>query len=112
MGGNSRVAGILGSLEVQFECGLQMPIAVDFAVLHANELLEQDVAILGLEQLELHRMILDFGKQVVRVGGADGHLIRLMDPYLAEFRMRHKRWIVIKKRQSSNWYEHARYRSI
>eukprot|EP00930_Biecheleria_cincta_P025441 TRINITY_DN18118_c0_g1_i1.p1 TRINITY_DN18118_c0_g1~~TRINITY_DN18118_c0_g1_i1.p1 ORF type:complete len:296 (+),score=49.75 TRINITY_DN18118_c0_g1_i1:134-1021(+) len=84
--GTARVVGKLSNLEVRFG---ELPLAVDFTVLDSTQMPHKSLAILGLDQLAVHHMVVDMDRRVVLVGGCDGYAVRILDPHEipAEFRL-------------------------
>eukprot|EP00928_Gymnodinium_smaydae_P017475 TRINITY_DN16686_c0_g1_i1.p2 TRINITY_DN16686_c0_g1~~TRINITY_DN16686_c0_g1_i1.p2 ORF type:complete len:350 (-),score=97.56 TRINITY_DN16686_c0_g1_i1:1602-2609(-) len=84
--GHARVLGKLRQVAVRFG---ELTLAVDFAVLDGTQMPTQNVAILGLDQLAVHHMVVDLDARVLRIGGVDGYVVKTLDDYEIpeEFRM-------------------------
>mmetsp|Transcript_74381 Transcript_74381/g.210093 ORF Transcript_74381/g.210093 Transcript_74381/m.210093 type:complete len:181 (-) Transcript_74381:25-567(-) len=83
--GHARVLGRLRGVPVRFG---ELELAVDFAVLDGSQMPSANLAILGLDQLAVHHMVVDFSERRLRVGGCEGYAVRFLDEceVPAEFR--------------------------
>jgi len=84
--GTARVLGKLRDVGVRFG---ELELAVDFAVLDGSQLPSPMLAILGLDQLAVHHMVVDFDMRVLRIGGVDGYEVKMLENFEVpeEFRL-------------------------
>jgi len=59
----------------------ELTLSVDFQVLDSSQMPSQNLAILGLDQLSVHHMVVDLDRHVVLVGGIEGYAIRMLDTH-------------------------------
>lgn len=76
--GHANVLGKLRGVPVRFG---ELELAVDFAVLDGAQMPTANIAILGLDQLAVHHMVVDFDARVLRVGGCEGYVVRMLENY-------------------------------
>ena len=84
--GQARVLGRLRSVTVRFG---ELDLEVDFSVLDGAQMPAANLAILGLDQLAVHHMVVDLCGRVLRVGGVEGYAVRFLERYEVpdEFRL-------------------------
>merc|ERR1712129_599167 len=71
-------AGVAGGVVVRFG---ELDLEVDFSVLDGSQMPSTNLAILGLEQLVAHHMVVDLDSRVLRIGGIEGYPLRFLDRY-------------------------------
>lgn len=76
--GTARMLGRLVGISVRLG---ELTLSVDFQVLDSSQMPMQNLAILGLDQLAVHHMVVDMDRNVVLVGGCEGYAIRVLDPH-------------------------------
>ncbi|CAE8721856.1 unnamed protein product [Polarella glacialis] len=76
IGGGSRVLGKLRNVGVRFG---ELELAVDFAVLDGSQLPSPNLAILGLDQLAVHHMVVDLNTRTLLIGGVDGYPVKMLE---------------------------------
>jgi len=76
--GAARVLGRLRSVTVRFG---ELDLEVDFSVLDGTQMPSANLAILGLDQLAVHHMVVDLDTRVLRVGGVEGYAVRFLERY-------------------------------
>eukprot|EP00931_Biecheleriopsis_adriatica_P122213 TRINITY_DN97213_c0_g1_i1.p1 TRINITY_DN97213_c0_g1~~TRINITY_DN97213_c0_g1_i1.p1 ORF type:complete len:285 (-),score=66.04 TRINITY_DN97213_c0_g1_i1:2-856(-) len=84
--GQARILGRLRNIGVRFG---ELELAIDFAVLDASQLPSQNLAILGLDQLAVHHMVVDLDSRSVLIGGRDGYCVNMLQDFEVpeEFRL-------------------------
>lgn len=76
--GHARILGKLRGVTVRLG---ELDLAVDFAVLEGSQLAAGNLAILGLDQLAVHHMVVDLDARVLRIGGCEGYAVRMLESY-------------------------------
>jgi len=76
--GTARVLGKLSGIEVRFG---ELSLTVDFQVLDGSQMPTPNLAILGLDQLAQHHMVVDLDRNVLLVGGSEGYVVRILDAH-------------------------------
>lgn len=84
--GHARILGRLRGVVVRFG---ELDLEVDFSVMDGSQMPSQNLAILGLDQLAAHHMVVDLDSRVLRIGGVEGYPVRFLDRYEVpdEFRL-------------------------
>lgn len=59
----------------------ELELGVDFLVLDSSQMPSKNLAILGLDQLAVHHMVVDLDVREVRIGGRDGYALRMLETY-------------------------------
>lgn len=76
--GQARCFGKLRGVGVRFG---ELELAVDFMVLDSSQMPSKNLAILGLDQLAVHHMVVDLDTREIRIGGRDGYAVRMLETY-------------------------------
>merc|ERR1712187_32576 len=93
------ILGRLSGVEVRFG---ELSLSIDFMVLDSSQMPSSNLAILGLDQLAVHHMVVDFDARVLRIGGCEGYVVRMLEnfEYLQNFG-----WMLeVSVVSCSNWY--------
>jgi len=72
------VLGKLRGIAVKFG---ELELEVDFQVLDGSQMPIPNLALLGLDQLAVHHMVVDLDVRVLRIGGCEGYAVRMLEDY-------------------------------
>jgi hypothetical protein len=76
--GQARVLGKLRGIVVKFG---ELELEVDFQILDGSQMPMPNLALLGLDQLAVHHMVVDLDVRVLRIGGCEGYSVRMLEDY-------------------------------